>query len=400
MTGAESLIDAFESGRLLPPRFDHPNLVDLARATAKLCGVSGMDLSPPADVMAKSVGDSDHIVLVMADGVGMNLVESMPRSSFLRRHLQEELLTVFPSTTSVALTSLATGQWPSTHAVTGWWTHLPELGSSATILEYTARSDGRDLRDRGVDPDSAFPVRSIWTSIPRDVLLIVPKRIAGSVYSEYFAGGRETVGYSSVSDGVTKTIDHVNSAEGSTFTYLYVPRVDGIAHIHGITRPEVRHALTKVDSEIERLVLAIGSRARVVVTADHGLLDAPAPNRHTLRPTPDLRTLLRFAPSGDARVIYLHTWDWARERIRTYFERRFGDRFLLVDTDDALALGLFGPGEPSDESRSRFGDIVAISAGHDILEYAVGPRAGGMVKLNSHHSGMTPDEMRIPMIVA
>ena len=110
--------------------------------------------------------------------------------------------------------------------------------------------------------------------------------------------------------------------------------------------------------------------------------------------------LLRFPPSGDARVVYFHTWDWAKDRVRRYFERRFGDRFLLVDTDDALALGLFGEGDVSEESRERFGDVVAISAGRDILEYNVERGSGRMVQLNSHHSGMTPDEMRIPMIVA
>ena len=142
MSGTQSLIQAFESGVLTQPRHDLPNLVDLARAIAKLSGVCDLDLSPSAAEVAAKIGESDHLVLVMADGVGMNLVESMPRSSFLPKRLQDELLTVFPSTTSVALTSLTTGEWPVRHAITGWWTHLPDLGSAATILQYTARNGG------------------------------------------------------------------------------------------------------------------------------------------------------------------------------------------------------------------------------------------------------------------
>ena len=143
MSGTESLVQAFESGALVRPRHDRPNLVDLARAVARLSGGCDLDLSPSAAEVAAKIGESDHLVLVMADGVGMNLVESMPRSSFLPKRLQDELLTVFPSTTSVALTSLTTGEWPVRHAITGWWTHLPDLGSSATILQYTARNGGR-----------------------------------------------------------------------------------------------------------------------------------------------------------------------------------------------------------------------------------------------------------------
>ena len=400
MSGTESLIQAFESGALTRPRHDRPNLVDLARAIAKLSGVCGLDLSPSAAEVAAKIGEADHIVLIMADGVGMNFVESMPRSSFLLRSLQDELLTVFPSTTSVALTSLTTCEWPGRHAITGWWTHLPDLGSSATILQYTARNGGRDLRGRGIDPKRAFPVKSIWSSIQTDTQIMVPKSIAGSVYSRYFSGGRDTVAYASLSEGIDRAIRRVQRAEGRTFTYLYTPRVDTLAHRHGVSRPEVRHGLTEVDNELARLHAAVGSKARTVVTADHGFLDAPPQNRHTLRPSRNLLPLLRFPPSGDARVMYLHTWDWARDRVRRHFERRFGDRFIVIDVEDALAMGLFGPDSPSDEASERLGDLIVISAGADVLEYNTERGVGKMLQINSHHSGLSPDEMRIPLVIA
>lgn len=399
MSGIESLIEGFESGSLLRPSCDRPNLVDLSRAMAALSGVHGLDLSPSAQAIAASVGDAEHIVLVMADGVGIDLLSSQPRNSFLQRHLQDELLTVFPSTTSVALTSLTTGRWPAEHAVTGWWTHLPDIASAAAIIKYTARSNDRDLLAQGVDPDRSFPVRSIWADIPRDVRIIVPRPITGSVYSKYFGGGRETVGYRSLQEGVDMTVRHVLDSCEDTFTYLYVPRVDSLAHLHGITRPEVRHALTEVDNEMSRLYSAVGSKARIVVTADHGFLDAPAPNRHTVRPSRELRPLLRFPPSGDARVMYLHTWDWARERVRRYFERRFGDKFILVTIDEAVNLDLFGPVAPTDQTRERLGDLMAVSSGADVLEYNAARGAGRMVQLNAHHSGLSPQEMLIPLVV-
>ena len=400
MSGTQSLIQAFESSALARPRDDRPNLVDLARAIAKLSGVCGLDLSPGAAEIAARVGEADHIVLIMADGVGMNLIESMPRSSFLLRSLQDELLTVFPSTTSVALTSLTTGEWPGRHAITGWWTHLPDLGSSATILQYTARNGGNNLLERGIDPKRSFPVSSIWSSIPADTQIMVPKSIAGSVYSRYFSGGRTTVAYTSLSEGIDRTIRRVQGAEGKTFTYFYTPRVDTLAHRHGVSRPEVRHGLAEVDNELARLHAAVGSKARIVVTADHGFLDAPPANRHTLRPSRNLLPLLRFPPSGDARVMYLHTWDWARDRVRRYFERRFGDRFIVIDVEDALAMGLFGPDPPSDDASERLGDLVVISAGADVIEYNAERGAGKMMQINSHHSGLSPAEMRIPLVVA
>ena len=400
MSGTQSLIQAFESGVLTQPRHDLPNLVDLARAIAKLSGVCDLDLSPSAAEIAAKIGESDHLVLMMADGVGMNLVESMPRSSFLPKRLHDELLTVFPSTTSVALTSLTTGEWPVRHAITGWWTHLPDLGSSATILQYTARNGGRDLRERGIDPKRSFPVRSIWSSIPADTQIFVPKSIAGSVYSRYFSGGRATVGYTSLREGIDRAIRRIQGADGKTFTYFYTPRVDTIAHRHGVSMPEVQHALVEVDNELARLHAAVGSKARVVVTADHGF-----PGRSAAQSSHAASFAKPAAPSAFPSVrrrprhVPSHL-GLARDRVRRYFERRFGERFIVIDVEDALAIGLFGPDSPSDEASERLGDLIVISAGADILEYNAERGVGRMLQINSHHSGLSPDEMRIPLIIA
>ena len=400
MIDAEILLDAFRDQDLLTPLSAGSNLVDLAQAVGLLCDVEGMEVSPDASSIAANIGEAEHIVLILVDGMGINMVESLPHDSFLRLHLRDELRTVFPSSTAVALTSLTTAQWPAVHGVTGWWTHLPDLESAATILQYTARSDDRDLLSRGIDPERSFPVKSIWALMRRHVAVLTPNKLTNSVYSKYFSGGRKTLGYQSIPEGVNKTIEHALSTSEKTFTYLYLPQVDSLAHLHGITRPEVTDALAQVNSEIERLHAAVESRARLIVTADHGFLDTPAPRRYTLRPTRDLQPLLRFPPSGDARVTYFHTWDWARDRVRRHIQRKFGDKFVVIDTEDAIAIGLFGPDYPTDEVAERIGDVMSISTGSAILEYNINRGPGRMLQMNAHHSGLTPDEMRIPLIVA
>ena len=399
MTGIAYLIEAFAEGDLLRPRPEVRNLVDMSRAVGQLCGVDGLDLSENARGIAQAIGDADHIILALVDGLGMNLLERLPADSFLRRNLWEQMQTVFPSTTAVALTSLTTGEWPQDHAVTGWWTQLPALGSAATILSYTARSNNQDLLKRGIPPEVAFPVESLWKSMPRDARVIVPKAIADSVYSRYFSGGRETVGYESLANGVDLAVEHILESEGKTFTYLYSSRVDSEAHMYGMTRPQVQHALSEVEREIERLARLVGDKARIVVTADHGFLDAPPPKRHTLRVTRQLQPMFRLMPSGDARVMYLYTLEWARERVRRYFEQRFEQVFMVVDMEDAIKIQLFGPTEPTEETRERLGDLVVVSSGADVLEYNASRGSGRMLKLNGHHSGLTPDEMLIPLII-
>ena len=401
MIGTEILMDAFRDRKLVPPLSSaRANLVDLAQAVGKLAGVCSFEPTARAKTLADSIGESDHLVLVLIDGFGMVMVDSLPEGAFMRRHVQEEMRTVFPSTTAVALTTLTTGRWPAAHGVTAWWTHLPDLGSAANTLQYTARAGNRDLLERGIDPKRSFPVPSMWAGIPRDAALVIPQEITDSVYSGYFSGGRRAIGYDSVRAGVDAVIERVNNASEKTFTYFYISQVDSLAHRQGWERPEVLRAMREMDTHMARLRSELGSNARMVVTADHGFMDAEPRNRHSLKLTRQIQPLLRVAPSGDARVIYLHTLSWAKERVRRYLEPRFGERFVVVDTEDAIAIGLFGPDDIEEDVRERFGDMMIISMGADVLEYNPGRGPGRMLLLNGHHSGLSPEEMEIPLIVA
>ena len=180
-------------------------------------------------------------------------------------------------------------------------------------------------------------------------------------------------------------------------TFVYIPNVDGLAHRHGMTGPEVREALMELDAGLARLHSDLGGMGTIVMTADHGLKDTPVSARHTLGLS---RELLRFPHSGDARVMYLHVRDRARERVRRHFQHKFGDRFHLITVDEADALRLFGPETLSAETRNRMGDLVAISAGADVLECHAEPGPGQGVTMNCHHSGLTPEEMRVPLAIA
>ena len=170
MSDVDGLLGAFASGSLVRPSAEVTSIVDLAGAIAMLTGVEGVRPGRRATELAEMVGPSDHLIFVLADGVGLSMTERLPPDSFLSTHLAAEIMTVFPSTTAVALTTLATGDWPARHAVTGWWTHLPEMGSAAAILPFTRRSDRRPLVQLGVTPEHAFPLPALAAGTDRDSL--------------------------------------------------------------------------------------------------------------------------------------------------------------------------------------------------------------------------------------
>jgi hypothetical protein len=394
MSDLERVRAWFDSGALLPPDADAPNSVDLALALARLCGApAGAAATTGARAVADAVGAAEHLVFVLADGLGMNLVEGLPGTAFFRARLAMELRSVFPSTTAAALTSLATGRWPGEHGVMSWWLHLPEPGLTATILPFVERWSQRPLDELGVEAAYAFPAPALLSRYARPAHAYLPEAITGSTYSRYSAAGAPTAPYRTLKGAVDAVCARVLAADGPTYSYVYVPQIDAAEHVAGPHATATSVALAAAQAQVERMAEALRGRARIVVSADHGLLETPAEARHIVAAFEDLPEL-RFPRTGEPRVPFFHVRDGEQARFATRFRERFGERFALLTADDADALRLFGPQPMSDTTRARVGDFIAVSDGPHVIAYGVEDVMRG------YHGGLSRDEMRIPLIVA
>jgi hypothetical protein len=399
MTDVERLLERFARGDLLRPNPAVPNLVDLAQALAQLAGAAGSDHSPGAAALVHAIGPAEHLIFILADGLGSSFLAERPADSFLRRHQVAELRSIFPSTTAAALTTLATGAWPNQHGVIGQWTCLPEIRGAAALLPFAARAGGRSLTRLGVSVEQVFPLPTLLSALPRDVLALLPSSLVNSVASTYFCGGRPRLGYDTLPVAVETVIDRVAAATAPTYTYVYTPRIDTESHWMGSKHFGVRAIVNELEVAVERLAAGVDGHARIVVAADHGMVDAPINAKHHFKPSPDLFGTLRWGPSGDDRVMYFHLQPGAEARFRDLLAAHYGDRFALLTVGEAEALELFGPGPISPLVRDRFGDLILISTGADVIEYILTGQVGKRVDLNAYHSGLTPGEMRVPLIV-
>ena len=152
MSDVERLLAAFETGELVRPSPDRLNVVDLANALASIGGAPNVPCSPGVSAIVDLIGPADHVVVVMVDGLGLNVVDEEHGADFLAAHVAAELTTVFPSSTPTVLTSYATGLWPSSHGVPSWHLYLDEIDDIATIIHYTRRGDDKDLGASGSRP--------------------------------------------------------------------------------------------------------------------------------------------------------------------------------------------------------------------------------------------------------
>ena len=400
MRDIDRLEDEFRTGRLLRPSVDVLNVVDLGNAMASAAGASVRPMTKGAETVAGLIGPADHLVLVVADGFGMALVESLDAGTFPRRHAAATLHTVFPSTTASAFTSMATGEWPSRHAAVGWYTYVPQVDAVTTIIPFLRSIDDSPLTELGLTVSEALPIPSLLTGMARPSLSFLPEPLEGSTFSAYLSGGTPRRGYSSLAQAVEAIAARVRTAPGPTFTYLYVPHVDYAGHELGFSDPRTLATAAEVGRVLEALAEGLAGQARIVMTADHGGLDAGGDDVHLVGASDPLMGLLEREPSGDSRVVYFHVRQGEETRFQEAFRDRFGGRFLLITVDEAEEMELLGPGRLSDETRRRLGALVAVSLGADVFLYGWPSRSKEGKPFVGHHSGLSPAEVLVPLIVA
>ena len=181
--------------------------------------------------------------------------------------------------------------------------------------------------------------------------------------------------------------------------YLYLPQVDGAAHELGAAHATTLAAARQMDAMLGALASALPDNARLIMTADHGHLDAPTSKTHAIGASDEIVRLFNGAPTGDFRAMFANVRDENMQALRRLIRDRFRENFLVLTTEEIVEAGLFGPGGVSDETRYRIGNALVLSTGDAALDYraALGNDAH---KIVSHHGGLTPAEVRIPLVVA
>ena len=204
------------------------------------------------------------------------------------------------------------------------------------------------MRTRG----AAAPIRSSpfrrqrWLLPAAATHRIMPRAIDGSVYSGYTGAGAESAGYGTLTEAVERVVTIISSSHESTFTYLYIPFIDAAEHTYGPRSRESAQALGRVTARLQALAGNISGRARIVITADHGLVEVPPTEQTILSDDDPLLALLQFPPTCEPRLPAFHVSPGREAAFETHFEERFGEHWALLTTDEAEAAAPVRAGQP------------------------------------------------------
>ena len=184
------------------------------------------------------------------------------------------------------------------------------------------------------------------------------------------------------------------SAERPSLTYLYDGDLDWTGHRYGVASSQWLQQLAIIDAEAEQLREALPASVRLVVVADHGMVDSPPESRIDVDTVTELRDGLALF-GGEARFRQLYCQRGAVDDVVATWREVLGDRATVLRREEAIARGWFGA--VGTGGLPRIGDVVAACHGdHAILSTAEWGYEATLVGL---HGSLTPEEMLIPVLV-
>ncbi len=365
------------------------SICDVLPGAAALLGVP-----QGADVLGltETLGAVRRVAILLVDGMGYHLLPDLADDAPLLASVLagaggrlDQLTCTFPATTPTSLVSLTTGLRPGQHGILGFTVKMP---ASDRVLTHIAWRD--DPSPAQWQPVPTWFERLAAAKISARALL--PAQFLGSGLTEAAYRGAQFCAANSGQDYARQVSDNLAASPG--LVYAYTSELDTAAHLSGIGAPQWHAAAASVDALLTRLVDALPADAVLLVTADHGGVNAPPEARIDLDADPQLAAGVRTV-AGDPRVRYLHTAPGAAADVLAAWRSLLDGRAEIYSRDEAVAAGFFGSVRP--EHLPRIGDVVVVCTGDTavLASRHEPPEVGHLIGM---HGAATPAETAIPLI--
>lgn len=381
------------------------SLVNIPATIIKIFG-----REPPHPPLPKGLlpdlGGVRKVILLVIDALGWEQLLPLLDDNLVFSRLAEEgrllrLTSVFPSTTAAALSTLATGLPPVEHGMLGYRLYLKEFGLVANMIRLSPEGFKRFdvLLELGLKPKNFFAAKTIYELLAPDIQVYTLLKLAfrGSGLSHFLYRGSKVIPHVSSSDmcvGMRKLLEQ--NRDGLLFIGAYWDAVDAIAHLYGPTKEELAAELRQLSFSLEReffnkLSPQASKDTLLLITADHGQVEVCQEEIFSITRHPRLVRSLLLPPTGDFRATYLHLRQGRLDRTKQYL-KRYQDRLIVLDSEEALEAGLFGAAPIRDRWRLRIGDLILLARERGFIFYPY-----DNFPLKGYHGGLAPEEMWVPL---
>ncbi|MCD4818850.1 MAG: alkaline phosphatase family protein [Candidatus Cloacimonetes bacterium] len=361
-------------------------------------GKSYLKTISPADLSGKQ-----NIILIILDGYGLNLLKkySNKESNYLYSNLLTEISTVFPSTTTSAITSFSTAQTPLEHGSLGWALYFKEFFRLITYLPNKDHVLDTELDEKKYDAYKIISPKNIFKQINMhrpDVELhyLTQEFLSDTPFTKIITNPCKRHSYKKSSEMISQISKIVKKdMQSEKFIVGYSTLPDGFEHEFGVYSDEVKNYIKKIDKNIKELSPKLkGTNSTIIITADHGLIDID--EYIYLNEIPEIDDCLILPPFPEPRFVSF----FVKEHKKSDFflaMNEYKNDFLLMNRDEFFTSKILGEGAVHPKIDDFIGNYIAIATGKKGFKYKF-RNIDKSTNLKANHCGITTDEMIVPLI--
>lgn len=325
--------------------------------------------------LAATIPDASTYVFVLFDGLG-DLQLSHPNAGPLRKDRKAALDAAFSTQTTVNLATLATATPPSVHGLVGYLLRFPDRVVN-TIWWFDLAGRPVEIDYRAFLPAPNLPERLATERI--ETFVIQPTGYEGSPLSDVLFRTGTAVPYQNMEDAVPYALEAASQRD--RFVFLYLPHVDAAAHAEGQESDSYASMMEFVADCWASLTDNLPDHAVAIGTADHGHVDIPPEGNVHI--TPPEGVILH----GDSRCVWVAGDVEAARNMAADLPVRWVDRSEMT--------GWWGPEPISSPAADRLPQAAMLADDGIAILYP-----GDETVLVGNHGGLSPQELRVPLLVA
>lgn len=381
---------------MMRPDYDGGSIVNLMASIVMARG-GASDYSPLRNLAPDPLSPSRTLVLFVVDGLGDRFLNRHGAGGVLLANRQGSMTSVFPSTTATAITTYLTAQAPSQHGLTGWHMYFKELDGVLAVLPMRPRT-GAPIPAPIADAESFFKHPNVFAAIDDMSYIVSPIEIIESPFNRAHSGMARRIPYRTMEECFAAIVSLVKNAKERQFIYAYWPQLDSLAHEYGI---EHEHTLTHF-AQLERAIGVLFESldeqdVTMIVTADHGFVDATSDRTIEIEAYPDIARMLRLPLCGERRAAYAYLHPGCHEEFEAYVKENFANDIVAQPAAQVIEQGYFGPGVPHPKLSERIGDYVLFMNDNAVIkDWLPGERRYVQIGV---HGGLSAEELYVPLIV-
>lgn len=228
-----------------------------------------------------------NIVLLVLGGMGLDVLKAHAPDGFLMKNCAAQISSVYPCTTTSALTTFETGLTPMEHGWLGWSQYFNEINKCVDLFSNKESGTERPAAEHNIVWE-AIGFKNLFAQIQEVDSTIECCRV--SPFGEY---------WSDTNEAVCNHLEMLCKKDGRRYIYCYHFQPDMDMHDHGCYNERVKADIVLFDKQIEQLAANLNDTL-LIVTADHGLTDT---KRLCMEDYPEIWDCLSAPPTREPRSL-------------------------------------------------------------------------------------------------